>query len=112
MMSQSSRVRTVQVQDDSGGRWVFPAWLSLLAVAILINYVDRGNLAVAAPLLKDELRLSNTQVGVLVTAFFWTYTLVMPISGWVADRINANWVLAIGFMIWSLATAATGFAYT
>jgi len=46
--------------------------LGLLAVSILINYVDRGNLAVAAPLLKDELRISATQIGVLITAFFWT----------------------------------------
>jgi len=42
----------------------------LLAAAICINYVDRGNLATAAPLLKTELNLSNTQVGVLLSAFF------------------------------------------
>ena len=102
----------VQVQSDTHSRWVFPAWLSLLAVAILINYVDRGNLAVAAPLLKDELHLSTTQIGVVVTAFFWTYTAVMVFSGWFVDRFNVSWVLAIGFMIWSVATAATGFAYT
>lgn len=101
----------VPVQSDTPSRWVFPAWLCLLAVAILINYVDRGNLAVAAPLLKDELHLSNTQIGVLVTAFFWTYTLVMAISGWIVDRFNVNWVLAAGFVIWSAATAATGFVY-
>ena len=99
------------MQDNPRGRWVFPAWLALLAFAILINYVDRGNLAVAAPLLKEELRLSNTQVGVLVTAFFWTYTVVMAISGWIVDRFNVNWVLAAGFVLWSVATAATGFAY-
>ena len=99
------------VQSKTASRWVFPAWLGLLAVAILINYVDRGNLAVAAPLLKDELRLSNTQIGVLVTAFFWTYTLVMAVSGWIVDRVNASWVLAAGFVIWSVATAATGLVY-
>lgn len=102
----------VPVQAQTHTRWVFPAWLGLLAVAILINYVDRGNLAVAAPLLKDELHLSNTQVGVLVTAFFWTYTLVMALSGWLVDRVNVNWVLAAGFVVWSAATAATGFVYT
>lgn len=89
-----------------------PIWLLLLSVSILINYIDRGNLAVAAPLLKDELRLSNTQLGVLITAFFWTYTAVLAVSGWICDRVNVNWVLAAGFALWSLATAATGFVHS
>lgn len=93
-------------------RWVFPVWLGLLAISVLINYVDRGNLAVAAPLLKDELRISTTQVGVLITAFFWSYTAVMVISGWIVDRFDVNWVLAAGFLVWSVATAATGLVHT
>ena len=97
-------------QDDT--RWVFPVWLTLLAVSVLINYVDRGNLSVAAPLLKDELRISATQIGVLITAFFWTYTAVMCFTGWIVDRFDVNWVLAIGFLVWSLATAATGLVQT
>jgi MFS transporter, ACS family, D-galactonate transporter len=88
-----------------------PVWLLLLTVSILINYIDRGNLAVAAPLLKDELHLTNTQVGVLVTAFFWTYTVVLAVSGWIVDRLNVNWVLAAGFALWSLATAVTGLVH-
>ena len=43
-----------------------PAVVPLLAVAVFINYVDRGNLAMAAPLIKDQLRLSSTQIGVLL----------------------------------------------
>jgi|SRR5215472_3961336 len=85
-----------------------PIWLLLLAASILINYIDRGNLAVAAPLLKEELRLTSTQVGILITGFFWTYIVVLAISGWICDRLNVNWVLATGFALWSLATAATG----
>ncbi len=102
----------VQVQSDTHSRWVFPAWLSLLAVAILINYIDRGNLSVAAPLLKDQLHLSTTQIGVLITAFFWTYTLMMAISGWLVDRLNVNWILVAGFVVWSAATMATGLVYS
>lgn len=102
----------MQVRSEPSSRWAIPVWLSLLAVSILINYVDRGNLAVAAPLLKDELRISTTQIGVLITAFFWTYTAVMVVSGWLVDRFDVNWVLAAGFVLWSLATAATGLAHT
>jgi MFS family permease len=84
--------------------------VGLLALAIFINYVDRGNLATAAPLMKDQLRLSNTQIGLLLSAFFWTYTPGQILSGWLAEKINAYRTLALGVAIWSLATAATGLA--
>src|SRR5689334_6307488 len=96
---------------DSKARSNKPVWLGLLAISVLINYVDRGNLAVAAPLLKQELHLSATQLGVLITAFFWSYTVVLAISGWIVDRLNVNWVLASGFAVWSVATAVTGYVH-
>jgi MFS family permease len=80
----------------------------LLALAALVNYIDRGNLSLAAALLKEELRLSATQLGILLSSFFWTYTLFAPVSGWLADRFDVKWVMAIGFFLWSGATAATG----
>jgi len=83
-------------------------WLVLLAFSLLINYIDRGNLSLAAPFLKDELRLSPWQLGILFSAFFWTYTALQFGMGWVVDRFEVNHVIALGFLIWSLATAATG----
>jgi hypothetical protein len=47
--------------------------VALLAVASFINYVDRGSLATAAPLVRDEFALSSTQLGLLLSAFFWSY---------------------------------------
>jgi len=82
--------------------------VTLLALAALINYIDRGNLSIAASLLKDELHLSATQLGILLSSFFWTYSLFLPISGWLADRFDVKWVMAIGFFLWSGATAVTG----
>jgi len=82
--------------------------LVLLALCALINYVDRGNLSIAAPLLKDELRISVTELGILLSAFFWTYTVMQFVSGWLVDSLDANWVIAVGFLLWSLTTAATG----
>jgi len=87
---------------------VFAPALILLAICALINYVDRGNLSIAAPLLKDELRISVTQLGILLSAFFWTYTAMQFVSGWLVDSLDANWVMAAGFLVWSLATSATG----
>lgn len=84
--------------------------LILLTVSIFINYVDRGNLSIAAPLLTEELSMSKTQLGALLSSFFWTYALVQlfGIAGWLTDRFPVGWVLAIGYFLWSAATAATG----
>jgi MFS family permease len=86
--------------------------LFLLALSVFINYVDRGNLSIAAPMLKDELGISASQLGVLLSAFFWTYACLQPFAGWLVDRLNVNWVFAAGFFVWSVATAATGIVHT
>jgi ACS family D-galactonate transporter-like MFS transporter len=85
--------------------------LVLLGISVFINYVDRGNLSIAAPMLKDELGISASQLGFLLSAFFWTYACLQLFSGWLVDRVNVNWVLAGGFLVWSLATAATGIVH-
>ena len=88
------------------GRTVVP----LLATAAFINYVDRSNLATAAPLIKDQLGLSSTEVGLLLSAFFWSYVPAQLLAGWLAERINAYRTLALGVGLWSIATAASGLA--
>jgi MFS transporter, ACS family, D-galactonate transporter len=84
----------------------------LLATSVFINYIDRGNLSIAAPMLKDELGISAAQLGVLLSAFFWTYACLHLFYGWVVDRLNVNWVFAGAFLLWSAATAATGIVHT
>ncbi len=86
--------------------------IALLALSVLINYIDRGNLSIAASLLKDELELSASQLGILLSSFFWTYSLFLPLSGWLVDRFEVKWVMALGFFLWSAATAATGGLHT
>jgi MFS family permease len=85
-----------------------PAFLTLLVASVFINYVDRGNLSIAAPLLKNELSISASQLGILFSSFFWTYTALLFFCGWFVDRFDVNRGLALGFLVWSLATAATG----
>lgn len=82
----------------------------LLVIAVLINYVDRGNLALAAPLLAKDWGLSTSQLGILLSAFFWTYVLLQIPVGWLVDRLGASSVLAAGFLAWSIATIVTGLA--
>jgi len=84
----------------------------LLALSIFINYIDRGNLALAAPLIKDELGLSFYQIGLLLSSFFWTYAIFQIVSGWLVDRFPVNWVLALGILLWSAATFGTGLVHS
>jgi MFS transporter, ACS family, D-galactonate transporter len=87
-----------------------PLWrvLILLGLSVFISYIDRSNLSIAAPMLKDELRLSASQLGVLLSSFFWTYASLQLFSGWLVDRLNVNWVFAGGFFLWSVATIGIG----
>jgi len=86
--------------------------LALLGISVFINYIDRGNLSIAAPMLKDELGITPARLGVLLSAFFYTYACLLPIYGWLVDRLNVYWMLAICYCVWSLATAATGLVHT
>ncbi len=87
------------------------AVLFLLSLSVLINYVDRSNLSIAAELIKGELHLSDLQLGTLLSAFFWVYGLMQIPAGWLADHFDVKWVFAIGFFVWSGATAATGWMH-
>jgi len=85
----------------------------LLATVLFINYVDRGTLPTAETLIQDDLHLSDGQLGMLLSAFFWTYAWVQIPVGWLAERYGAHRILAAGLVVWAGATmllgAATGF---
>jgi len=86
-------------------------WLTLLLAAmVLLNYVDRGAVGIAAPKLKDELMLSAAAFGVVVSAFSWIYAPAQFAVGWLSDRFCVYRMIAAGLCIWALATLLTGFA--
>ena len=84
--------------------------LSLLVISVCINYVDRGNLGVAARSIESDLHFRPEYLGLLLGGFFWTYSFFQIAAGKIIDRWNVNWVYAIGFLIWSAATGLTGLA--
>ena len=83
-----------------------------LDAIININFLDRGSLAAAAPAIASELFLSPTKLGVLLSAFSWTYPPFLLIAGWAVDRYSVKWVFAAGFLLWSLATLASGLTHS
>ncbi len=87
----------------------FPLLLAaLLGAALLINYVDRGTISTAGPLIKSDFGLSPFQWGLVLSAFFTTYVVSQPLMGILVDRVGAARVLAAGFTLWSIATFLAG----
>ncbi|HEX4231655.1 MAG TPA: MFS transporter [Bryobacteraceae bacterium] len=84
------------------------ATLILLVVSVCINYLDRGNLGVAAKRIQVEMHFGDAQLGLLLGAFFWSYALMQLVAGKIVDRWNVMWVMAFGYLLWSLATGVTG----
>lgn len=82
----------------------------LLAALVMLNYVDRGAVGIAAPKLKGDLGLSAAQFGLAVSAFSWIYAPAQFAVGWLSDRFCVYRMIAIGLAIWSIATFLTGFA--
>jgi len=88
-------------------RWVI---VVILTILMLTNYLDRGNLAIAAPLMMRDLGISNTMMGVILSAFFWPYALMSVPVGWATDRFGAKVMMAFAAGAWSIVAILTGFA--
>jgi len=82
--------------------------VALLAAVLFINYVDRGAVPTAIPLIQHDLHLDNEQVGRLLSAFFMVYAFIQIPVGWLAERYGAHRVLAGGLIVWSAATMLMG----
>ena len=81
----------------------------LLGVAVFFNYVDRGAIGIAAPLMTAELKLGPEAFGIILSAFFWVYAPVQLIVGWLVDRFSVFKLIGAGVLLWAAATLAMGF---
>jgi sugar phosphate permease len=93
----------------SKGRWYV---LLLISVMYLITYLDRVNISTAAPEISKEFGFDKVTMGVIFSAFAWSYALFQVPGGWLSDRFGARGVLTgvVGF--WSIMTAATAAAFS
>ncbi|HET9354008.1 MAG TPA: MFS transporter [Sphingomicrobium sp.] len=85
------------------------ALIFLLGAAVFLNYVDRGAVGIAAPLMQGELGLSATEFGLVASAFFWIYGPVQLVVGWLCDRFNVYRLMTIGLLLWAVSTLLMGF---
>jgi len=86
------------------------ALVLLLGTAVFLNYVDRGAIGIAAPLMKSELGLSDEAYGLIFSAFFWIYAPVQLFAGWLCDRFSVYRLMAVGILLWAGSTLLMGFA--
>ena len=86
--------------------------LALVFVNVIINYMDRSNISIAAAALSKDLRLSSVQMGYIFSAFGWTYAALQIPGGLLVDRFGPRLLYTFSLITWSLTTLLHGFAYS
>ncbi|WP_408332847.1 MFS transporter [Paraburkholderia agricolaris] len=86
--------------------------LAMLFVTVVITYLDRSNLSIAATAIAKDLQLDPAHMGLVFSAFGWSYALLQIPGGMLVDRTRPRRLLALVIGLWSLATILQGFAGT
>ena len=86
--------------------------LLLLTALNLVNFIDRYVLPGVQPLVQHEFRVTDERMGALTTAFFFTYMIAAPLTGWLGDRLPRKPLIIGGVLLWSLATLTTAYVHT
>ncbi|QNL50922.1 MFS transporter [Olivibacter sp. SDN3] len=86
--------------------------LAFLFINVVINYMDRSNISVAAPILSKELGFSTVELGLIFSAFGWSYTLLQIPGGLLVDRFGPRMLYTFSLISWSVATLLQGFTRT
>lgn len=81
----------------------------MLFITVVINYLDRSNLSIALPALREEFGLTTVQEGLILSAFGWTYAAMQIPGGWLVDRVAPRLLYALALIFWSAATLLMGF---
>ena len=81
------------------------AWLMtvLLALFMLINFIDKVGIGMVAVPMMTELKLTPTEFGLIAGSFFWFFAISGVLGGFVANRFSAKWILLILVVLWSIA---------
>ncbi len=86
--------------------------LFLLASLNLFNFIDRYVLPGVQPLIQRQFHINFAQAGTLTSAFFFTYMLIAPLTGWLGDRLPRKPLIIAGALLWSAATLSTALVHS
>jgi MFS family permease len=107
MVAEEARTNAAASLRESSERW----WLMVLLITgMVFCYAHRGALSVAAPFIRKDLNLSLATMGILLSAFSWSYSFMQMPAGWLVDRFGVKRAYALGYTFWSLASISTGLA--
>lgn len=96
-------------EPGKGYKWEL---LALLWLAFFLNQADRQIFSVVLPLIREDLGLTDAELGLIASALVWTYGLLVPVAGFLGDRFSRKNIIAISLIFWSVATLSTGFCAT
>ena len=87
-----------------------PRWriLGFLCLAGMLNYADRAAFSSVLPPLREDLKLSDTELGLLSSLFLWSYAVACPVAGIMADRYSRSRLVIWSLVAWSVITFLTG----
>ena len=86
--------------------------LALLCLAFFFHQGDRAIFGVVLPEIREDLRLSDSQLGFVGTVLFFTLAVMMPIAGYLGDMLRKKWVITGALLFWSSSTLFTGLSGT
>jgi ACS family D-galactonate transporter-like MFS transporter len=108
IMSQEALKKTVKpLKKPTRARFRI---LALLFIITAINYLDRTNLSVSASSIQKDLGLNPVTLGLILSAFGWSYSFMQIPGGWILDRFGPRWTYAVSLCTWSITTVLLGFA--
>jgi MFS transporter, ACS family, D-galactonate transporter len=84
--------------------------LAIIVIATAINYLDRANLSIVAPDVKKSLHISPIELGLVFSAFSWTYAALQIPGGWILERVGPRLTFGIALIFWSIVTGAISLA--
>lgn len=100
-IERPSRAATTRVRY-----WI----LAIIVIATAINYLDRANLSIVAPYVKKDLKISAIELGLVFSAFSWTYAALQIPGGWVLERVGPRITFGIALIFWSIVTGSISLA--
>lgn len=108
MSTEGGTAEAVTVPRRSGRvRWGIAG---VLGVGMFVNYIDRVNLSIATPAIMRDFGINGSQMGLIASAFLWTYAMLQMPIGSVIDRVGVRWVNRAGAFLWALASFASAAA--
>ncbi|CAN5535632.1 MFS transporter [soil metagenome] len=100
---------TTSAQSSSSYKWLV---VGMLWFVCFFNYADRQAIFSVFPLIRQQLHLSDVQLGIVGASFMWMYALFGPFAGWLCDRLSRKTVVLSALLFWSIVTAATALTHT